>query len=229
MSWYDEEFYREPSEFEEQIDALKESLMNAIKDEHKAELDKLRKENAELEVIKRDFAQIKEDYRAKERGLELKMKEAQTEARRTRLSALLESFGVTLFQAKRTSILGSKCDKCDDNRQIHYSTPSGKPAQEYCECRVYSILYVPEERICCEFKIERGGQKMKAWYDVMPSKHDDEDYGSYRSSTHLDALYEDGMSFEKLKQHGTFFKEKADCQRYCDWLNEQEANKAKEG
>lgn len=59
MSYYDNDFYNEPSEFEEQIDQLKESLMNAVRDEHKAEVERLRKENAELQEVKRAFETIK--------------------------------------------------------------------------------------------------------------------------------------------------------------------------
>ncbi|MEK3718926.1 hypothetical protein [Paenibacillus sp. FSL R7-0333] len=230
MSWYDDDFYQEPSEFEEQINALKESLMNAIKDEQKAEIERLRKENGELQEVKRDFEKIQQDYRVKERELEWKMKEAQTEARRIRLSTLLESFGVSLYRASYEYVKVPKCNKCDEHRRIYYKTPSGKDAYEPCGCDVSNTIYVPKEMICCEFRIDRrGSDKMTAWYKSIPKKDADDDYASYESSTHLDQLYVPGMEYEKLSKWSTFFKDKDDCQRFCNWLTEQEAVKKKEG
>lgn len=41
--WYDEDFYDEPSEFEEQVENLKESLSKSIKNEFMEEMERIKK------------------------------------------------------------------------------------------------------------------------------------------------------------------------------------------
>ena len=65
--WYDEDFYDEPSEFEEQVENLKESLSKSIKNEFMEEMERIKKENKTLQGIRDHFEQIKRDYEQKKR------------------------------------------------------------------------------------------------------------------------------------------------------------------
>ena len=57
MNDYDD-FYSEPIDFEMQVDEFKSSLMASVKDEYKAEMARLRKENAELKPVKERMREI---------------------------------------------------------------------------------------------------------------------------------------------------------------------------
>lgn len=70
MCYYDEDFYNEPSEFEQQIYEFKEALSKQVRDEFIEKMDKLEKENAELQTVKKDFDKIKQDYEDKKRKLD---------------------------------------------------------------------------------------------------------------------------------------------------------------
>ena len=62
MSYWDDEDYFEPSEFDEKIEELKEELRNSVRQEIKDEVERLRKENEELRDIKDNFSVIKADF-----------------------------------------------------------------------------------------------------------------------------------------------------------------------
>lgn len=62
----EEEFYPE-SEYQEQIDALKEVIKSSVKSEILEEMNRLRAENEKLQGIKEHFEEVKKGLREKER------------------------------------------------------------------------------------------------------------------------------------------------------------------
>lgn len=214
---HDDEFYDEPSEFEAQVDEFKQSLLEAVKKEYVDEMERLRKENADLQEVKRNLDQIKREYENKKREFEFGREELKREVRRERLSTLMEDFQVVMYKTNATYVKPPKCDKCDDNRQIAYKTPLGKDAKESCDCNVSKTVYVPKEHYCSEFRLNRDGNSIGAWY-----KQVDDDGYTYNFSEFADTVYKEGMKFEDIDHRETFFKTKEECQRYCDWLNSKQ-------
>ena len=224
MSWYDDDFYQEPSEFEEQIAALKESLMNAIKDEHKAEIARLQQENEELQKVKRDWNNLQSEYAGKVRALSYEKDNLKRQVRNERLTELMQDFNIIAYRATTNRLAQPKCDKCDDYRKIKFFSPSGKVMSEECECSVGIKVFEPEEMQVAEFGISRDKNSMMAWYQ---RRYSDSDH--YSSTQYAEHIYKPGTSYEELgNYYSVFFREEGDCQRYCDWLNEQEAAKKKE-
>lgn len=215
MSYYDEEFYYEPSEFDQKIDEFKEYLSESVKKEFQEEMDRLRKENADLQEIKANYKQIKDDYEAKKRELDFEKSNLKNQVRRERLNDLMKDFEVIMFRARTKSVRQPKCEKCDSNRRIKYTTPLGKTAYEDCTCSISDSVYYPEEYICKSFSINRDGNKLSAWYIV----DDKDDYASYDFSTFAKVVYNDGMDYKGLNTYDTFFKTKEECQSFCDYLN----------
>ena len=219
MPYYDEEFYREPSEFEMQIEEFKSTLLDSVRDEYKRRMEKLQKENEELQSIKTNFEAIKWDFANKERQLEIERNDLERKVRRERLSQLTKDLQVIMYKAYSESVQGPKCDKCDAQRRIHYKTPLGKDATEKCECAASTRVYKPKEYIKVEFNIRDG---MRAWYDINNFDSDDE-YGRFDSSSQFaKAVYKEDMPYESIENYSTFFKTKEDCQKYCDYLNSKE-------
>lgn len=218
MSYYDHDFYREPSEFEKEIDAFKQTLMNSVKDSYKAEIEQLRKENAELQEVKKNFEQIKADYRNKEHQLETDRKKLVYQVRQESLKKLLEDYQIIMWNVTTIREIGPKCDRCDDNRRLFYTTPLGKVMYEDCICKAGKKVYVPKENIRVEFK-KRNDSNFTVWYTDYGDNEDGYKHGQVPKD-----LYHPGMKFEALKEHyhGTYFREKEDCQRFCDWLNAQD-------
>lgn len=214
----EEDFFEESLEFAEQVIALKDAMSKSIKGNILYEMERLKRENEELQKVKRDWEAIKREHAEKARQFESARKNLEDTVRRERLDTLLEPLRIIRFRAVVENKLGPKCDKCDDNREVEYITPLGRKKKEDCECNVRKRVYQPEEYLVSEFSTERNGQQLNIWY--KRSRYADSDHEVYDSRTdYCKVIYASGMSYENLKTHETFFDTQAECQAYCDWLN----------
>lgn len=212
MSYYDDDFYYEPSEFDLKVEEFKESLLKSVKENFLSEMERLKKENEELQEVKENFESIQRDYEYKKHQLEAEHRDLKRKVRRERLDELMSDFQVVMYRADYNLESLPKCSNCDDKRRIYYKTPLGKETYESCDCAERKRVYFPKENTCYEFRINRDNDELLAWY-----KYEDE-YGSMSYSTRAETFYEEGMSYEDLENR-TFFKSKEECQKYCDWLN----------
>jgi hypothetical protein len=190
----------------------------------KAELEQLRKENAEMKDIKNNYEQkvlelerAKRDYEWKENNLRYKIEQ---EVKRLRLSKLLEDFQTTLYCVRNTGKEKPKCDKCDENGYIDYLSPRGTKQREKCVCRDRGTYYTVESTYCSEFKIAEYGEernnKIVGWYKL----HSDRDKEYYTSSEYAsDKIYK-GQDFDKIENYYyCYFRDEKTAQNYADWLN----------
>lgn len=224
MEWYydQEDFYNEPSEFDQQIDEFKSNLLKAVKEEYINEMEQLRKENAELQEVKKNFKQIQQDYDNKKRDLEIERNDLNRKVRRERLSDLFKDHQVILYKAYSSRVLPQKCDKCDDYRRVEYTSPLGRKTKEDCLCKEGKVVYNPQEFIRYEFRLNRDKNSIVAWYRTYD---DSEDGFVSDSSIHVEKIYTSDMKFEELSNWSTFFKTEEECQAYCDYLTKKEESK----
>lgn len=226
--YYDEYYDIEPSEFDEKCGELIEFLKSKVKKEIQDELDRLRKENAELSPLKLTLGnKLAELEREKDRykWQENAMREQITrELKRTRLSELLSEFATILYVVRNEPIVQEKCNRCDNDRRIQYTTPLGRIAYERCTCADTINHYVVKEADCSEFKIytrndEAYTGKLVGWYKLKKER----DYDYYESATFaMDNIYK-GEDFKDLKYYyNVYFYEKEKAQEYVDWLNDKE-------
>lgn len=120
--------YYEQSEFEQQVEEFKDSLRRSVKQETQELIERLKKENEELRGVRDNWEEIKRGYEAKQRELQNEIYHCKQNATRMRLDQLFEACGmnVILFRPSSFSVYKPKCDNCDDDRYIHYKSPSGK-------------------------------------------------------------------------------------------------------
>lgn len=222
MDWYEEDFYDEPSEFDRQVDEFKQSLMKAVKEEFISEMDRLKKENKKLQDVKANFESIKRDFENKKRQLEGEYQTLKGNVRRERLSQLMKDFEVELYSVASTSKKAQKCDKCDDERKIHYIKPSGKPGYEMCECDRRIHTYEPIPTILSSFEIRNG--EGHAWYKINTDRSD-EWLSYYEDSISGKELITTEDQFESIGYaYKVLFKDKEIAQKYCDYKNNKEVN-----
>jgi hypothetical protein len=214
-----EDFYHETSEFEQQVDEFKQALLKSVKEEYKAEMEQLRKENAELQEVKNNFDQIKRESESKIRELDIEKNNLRRTVRNERLTELMKDFHVIAYRARSKNEELPKCDKCNEIRRIEFLSPTGKQMTEECECSKGRKIYVPDEVEVAEFTIDRHGTGMSMWYC---RKYADSDH--YHSTDYAEHIYKTGTNYEELGSHwGVFFRDKEECQKYCDWLTEKES------
>jgi len=220
----DTDFYGKFSEFDRQVDEFKESLMKGVKAEFIEEMESLRKENAELQDVKKNFESIKRDYKQKESDLDRFKCNLESQVRREHWIDLLKDQEVVMYKPVSIYEQGEKCDKCDEYRYFHYISPQGNKTKEPCSCSTRKTIYKPSKSVRYEFKVSRG--KMTAWYKRSRYSDDslviDQDYdGAVSKKVVLDS----SVDFSTLDYYTTVFKTEEDCQAYCDYLQEKEDKK----
>lgn len=223
----DTDFYGEPNEFDRQVDEFKESLMRGVKAEFLEEMESLRKENAELQDVKKNFESIKSDYKRKENEFNRLESDIESRVRREHWLKLLKDQEVTLYKADYSFDQGEKCDKCDSNRYIHYTSPQGNPAKEKCNCAKNKIVWKPKLVIRYEFKVKSG--EVKAWYKESHYYDgvlciDEDSSGVFARQVVTESL----ENYSDIDRQGTFFEHENHCQEYCDYLQELEDKKQAE-
>lgn len=218
MDWYEEDFYNEPSEFEMQIDEFKQSLMQSVKKEFLDKLERLEEENKDLQDIKKNFLSIKNDYEDKERKLEREYQYLKSQVRRERLGEIMKDSEIEMYTVASRSHEKPKCDKCDDERKIHYTTPLGKKTYETCDCAKRTYVYEVISTMLHSFSFRNG--EARAWYEVKKDR-DDEWLHYHEDSISMNNLIESESQFEDAWAYRALFKTKELAQKYCDYKNEQ--------
>lgn len=209
-----EEFY-EGSEFDRQIEEFKDALREDVKRETLEEIEQLQKELAELRDFKERKDEIEKEYREKMRAAKVAAAEAEQKWKNARLHTLLGEYLVGGFTVKCEFIKGPKCPKCDENRRIHFKSPSGRDMSERCLCDVSVKRHIP---VPIElFSIEAG--KFSAKDNFVFSRYATEDYGDYYYAKNI---VRDLDHPEKIDTYSAMFLDKELCQKYCDWLNDIE-------
>lgn len=209
-----EDYYNEPNEFEEQIEEFKNSLYDCVKQEHKDKMDRLIKENNALKEVKKNFNKIELEYEKKTRELVVKIQTAERDAKRLRLNDLMQELKQPLWKPHTIMVYGEKCDKCDDNRKIHFISPSGKDMIEDCDCAKMFAKYVP---IKCElYEFRQNNNSITKWYKR------EEDYDYYYSSFCVKTLIKEEKDFKSIdRSYSVFFTTEELCQKYCDIINKE--------
>lgn len=232
---YENDFY-ELSEFDEKIYDLKESLRKSVKKEVTYKIDELEKE---LEMLKH-FRDSKDEYDREldklKRELERSEKSVEERAIRLRLPDILKTLEYPAWIPKHKLVhIYDKCDKCDDDRQIHFFSPSGKELKEPCKCYVYKFEYTPVQGVLFDINYNRDLSEYafnkdleinctRLTYVVTDDckKHlnDRESYVAKYTS-----LYKGGPFEKVMNRYQTYFRDLETCQKFCDYLNSLEENK----
>ncbi|MES9718973.1 hypothetical protein, partial [Bacillus safensis] len=97
--FYEDEFYNEPNEFEKQINEFKESLLKSVKQEYLSEMEQLKKENKELQVVRENLDTIEKEYKEKSRRLDWERHNMERELKNKRLSELMNGSEVIMYKA----------------------------------------------------------------------------------------------------------------------------------
>lgn len=218
--YYEEDYY-EPSATDEILIEYQQKMKDILLGSIKEEIENIKSENIKLKEENNILSQKVNEIDSKERELEHKKSNLLWEVRRERLSELMKDFQIIMYQAYSIYEDLPKCDNCDENREIKFISPLGNEMKESCTCNKRKTVYITREHICTEFKVNRDGKSLAAWYKVNSDK--DYDWYGYESNDYLETVYNENMNYIDLSRHKTFFKSKEECQKYCDWLNDNKS------
>lgn len=143
---------REPDECEMLVFELKDKLRESVRKEFIDEIDRLRKENAELQDVKARWDEVKAELDAAKFEYKSKLRTLELKVRNERISDLLKSVSDKYYivaMSNRTQVLGKKCDMCNDDRYRVFYSPRGVMHKETCVCKTGHFEYhVAEGQMC---------------------------------------------------------------------------------
>lgn len=112
-----------------------------------------------------------------------------------------------------------KCDKCDDERKIHFKSPSGKELTEFCSCSHQVKFYFLREIPIYEIKIYNRYGKEEVHTMYIYRKGESED--TYSASDFRDAI--DNETISKNRPYRPIFLNKERAEDYVRFKNAAEA------
>lgn len=112
-----------------------------------------------------------------------------------------------------------KCDKCDDERKIHFKSPSGKELTELCSCSHQVKFYFLREIPIYEIKIYNRYGKEEVHTMYIYRKGESED--TYSASDFRDAI--DNETISKNRPYRPIFLNKERAEDYVRFKNAAEA------
>lgn len=226
MSYPDDyEYYEpEPTEADEAFDSLKESVFAAVKQEIKTELERLGKENRELKDKVKNIDQLEaEAQRTLDQAERIKSSakhDAKREVQQEGMHSLLALLSEPRFKCDRARVEHPKCDKCDDDRNLHYETPRGRKTTERCECSDGDYRWIVEEQFVQEVD-KRNGEVM-VWHKAIEARIGTRDRDSFGSANVLKSA--EGKTLAELVEnpYGYGFSTREAAQVLADAANEKD-------
>ncbi len=224
MSYYDEDYYHEPSELEEMLEEFKTALAGSIKDEHTRKVEQLTRENTEMREKLKNLRKLETEASVAKQKAEFEVTKAKDEARReirnARAMEILAELTVPRWRLHHKPHEKPKCDQCDMNRYINFKSPQGRDMSERCECADRTYTWEVEE-VAVKEASKRNG-KMVFWYMATRAWETDRDYdrGEHFGSDVLKPA--DQASDEEIisNPYNYGFTDQARCQRIADKLKE---------
>lgn len=236
MPYYDD-FYNEPSESDIAIEELKEHLRNEVKSEILNKLERLEKENKELQEIKNNKNKLELEYQEKERQLEREYKLKERDLMKRPIQELLEIIQEEYYYVSYNYLEKEKCDKCNNERKIELVDAYGRKHYVNCVCKdnYKSEYLVKEKYIGVITEISKRNGHLKMWVDFTYKKSNYDKDDMYISGTYFDKdsiIYsfddfitknEKKIKEELEKGYGFssyIFSKKEEAQKFADYLNE---------
>jgi len=218
---YEENFYENYTELDEQVEAFKQSILSGVKKDITDELESLRKENAELSVIRDTIGSYKKEQEDIIRKTKYEREDLERQMKHKRLSEIFEELKIITYRADTRKVNKPKCDKCDNYRKISFTSPSGKVMHEDCTCGEKDYIFVPCEMVAYEFRCrDRNNNDIAVHYKRSESERGDSEYYQ-ESTTYCETRYA-GQDYSTFKNTYTvFFSTEEECQKYCDYLNKE--------
>lgn len=220
-----DDYYNEYSEIDCLITELKNSALKGLKQDIKDKIDRLEKENQELQEVKNNWDNLKTEYQNKIRELNNYKEEVKRDAYRLPLEEMMKNIQEEYFEVSRKWEKVKKCAKCDDNRKLILVDAYGRETKIDCVCNKseQTKYEVRSKYLMGISSISKRDGKPKMWVYFSYQKGDRNDDGYYRSGEYFDdnKIVNYDEAIKKDKDSYFVFKNKKDAQKYADLLNEK--------
>lgn len=231
---YEEEYpYYEPTIADEIMMEYQQKMKEALLESIKYQIEHLITENTELKEENKRMQEKVRSIENRERSLEFKEKDIESRVNREfynkKFSEILTPYEdqMILWIAENKSYLDKKCNLCDTKRQITYTAPDGSTIKKDCKCKKYYSQYNPTKINMVTINLYKSDSYDKKF--IITPKYDSDNYDKNYSELKISYVFETFNPTEikdiKLKYDCYIgFKSKEECQKYCNWLNENKNN-----
>lgn len=234
MSYWDDEPYYEPTVADDIFFEASERLKNALKNDIKRKMDNLLEENNRLTEENKKMKDKVSNIEWREKSLENKEKDMERNVLRKKFSEMISPLEekMLIWRIEYGYVQGEKCDKCNENRMIGYKTPSGKQLYEDCKCAKRYTYYYPSQTEIVTLALYKD-RNYPYNISVTPKYDDasyDDTYCKFELKQHIENLddfeNEDSELFAEIDDMSKWdyknvgFARQEDCQRFADYLNE---------
>lgn len=216
MNEYDEYMFNPSTEFDEQIEELKDSLRSSVKGEFLERIKELEKELAELRELRENWNEKINEINKEKRELEKARTEAKKEAEKMRLSELLSDYFKEAWSVTGEHYYpNEKCDECGEEGYITFLSPQGREFKELCKCRQRKLRYILTKSDVVEIRQEKNF-KPEIYFKCL--KYKNTEYYEKIASVR----FADNKPFNAAEIYAKIFFDKEKAQAYCDWLNQKQ-------
>ena len=219
------EYFDDFEEFDVMMNEFKHSIIKNVTEDIQKKIDRLESENKELKYRLSHLTELEKAANDKMHEADLLIRNSKTEAARQRVIDLTSNIGLDAWAAKyEYKYIKEKCDKCDENRKIHFKSPSGNALIEDCECAKTRCVYTPEPVKLGKLYFDNGLKEACFYFVKDNSNYSDEAY-LIGTGEHYFYIRYNGGPFEKLDSWRTFFMNYDDCKNFCEYKNEKAKNR----
>lgn len=231
--------YYDPSEGELFFDEMKEKFREILREDVNSEFIRLTKENAELRKIVKEYNDKKMELDRRERDVQYKEDNLKRDVEREFYSKTMDEVFEHLLEdsevwyAERVPHEKPKCDLCNEEREMIATYPNGEVVKKQCDCAKPTYVYEPaiseNKQIKFHKSYKYSDKKCYFTKNHKPNRDYAEAY-DYYSEFRIEKIYdefnEDVKVYHEAKRYGEkiAFRNKEACQKYCDWLNEENSN-----
>lgn len=234
--------YYEPSEGELFFDEMKEKFREILREDVNSELSRLTKENAELRKTVQEYNDKRMELARRERDIQYKEDNLKRDVEREFYSKTMDEVFEHLLEdsevwyAERVPHEKPKCDLCNEEREMIATYPNGEVVKKQCDCAKPTYVYEPVISVNKQITFHKAykprySDHKKCYFtkNYQPNKDYVEAYDYYsefRIENIYDEFNDDVKEYHEAKRYGEkiAFRNKEACQKYCDWLNEENSN-----
>lgn len=220
------------SEAENVANDVIEMMKTAVREDIIVELTTLRAENERLREYEKLAYECDKKLADELQKLENERKTLESKVKNMRIRELFGDYISTAWCVQRVYTDKPKCDKCNADRMIEYTTPRGKEQSELCECGEKLITYIvqPTDLMAIETELKWDERIYTlAYYTAGAIWSDGERIEE--SVKRTSAVYEDifaGKTFDEIPGYyycELIFLDKTKCEEFCEYLNKKEQEK----
>lgn len=202
-----------------------DKLKSCLNDDLRIWIEGIQERNEFLENENKEFKRKLSNIEYREKMLERKESDLEKTVLRRKFSEMIKPFEEYLFiwAVDYKKIYKEKCDNCDDDRKVWFTSPSGKKLFEYCSCDEWVRCFYPKQIKITSIKLYKDNSypymlSVKPQYESLSYE---DMYCTFKLEKYVDSLekLEEVLNSNQIKYETLGFINLDDCKKVVDKLN----------